>query len=318
MAQAIVILALPLPFVKLNPNKPRLRPYLGLGLGILAVSTASLFIRFAQQESVPALVIAAYRLTLATLILAPAALWRQRAELRPLTHRDGALALASGVFLSAHFGTWITSLAYTTIASSVVLYATAPLWAALMATIFLREKITRVVVMGMGLAVMGSVVVGLSDACAPAGCPSLSDFLRGRAFFGDLLALAGAVTIAIYFSLGRKLRATMSLVTYTALAYGTAASGMLVVVVLARLPLGGYAPRAYLWLGLLALIPQLIGHSAFNWALKFLPTTYVAVMTFGEPIGATMLAAVFLREAPSLPKLIGGALILAGIALASR
>ena len=313
-----MILALPLPFVKLNPNKPRLPPYLGLGLGIVAVSTASLFIRFAQKESVPSLVIAAYRLTLATLILAPAALWRQRAELRALTRRDGALALASGVFLGAHFGTWITSLAYTTIASSVVLYATAPLGVALISTIFLREKIARAVAIGMGLALTGSVVVGLSDACAPAGCPSLSDFLRGRAFFGDWLALAGAVTMAAYFSLGRKLRETMSLVTYTALAYGTAASVMLLVVSFARLPLVGYAPRAYLWLALLALIPQLIGHSAFNWALKFLPTTYVAVTTFGEPIGATILAVIFLQEAPSLTKLIGGVIILAGIAVASR
>lgn len=318
MAQTQVILALPQPFVKLNPNNPPIHPYLGIGIGLLAVSTAALLIRFAQTAGVPSPVIATYRLALAALVLAPTAWWRQRAELRALTRQQWWLAFTSGAFLGAHFGTWITSLAYTTIASSVVLYATAPLWVALISYFFLKENPTREGLMGMSLALVGSVTVGLSDACAPAGCPTLSDFVRGPAFVGDGLALAGAVTIAAYFILGRKLREHMSLVSYTALTYGTGALVMLGVVVLTGLPLHGYSLAAYGWLGLLALIPQLIGHSAFNWALKFLPTTYVAVTTFGEPIGSTLLAILVLHETPSAVKIIGGALILAGIAVSSK
>ena len=293
-------------------------PYVGIVIGVLATSTGAIFIRFAQAEAVPSLVIAAYRLGLASLILAPIALGRGHAELRAMTRRQWGLALMSGAALGLHFGAWITSLAFTSVAASVVLVSTNPLFVAVLAALLLRERLSRAVMIGLGVTLGGVVVVGLADACQPAGCPPLAEWVRGRAFVGDLLALVGAMGGAVYFTVGRSLRATLSLTTYVFITYSTAAVCVIGAAAVARLPAGGYSPQAYVWFLLLALVPQLLGHSAFNWALKFLPATYVSVTVLGEPAASTVMAAVLLGERPTALKLAGGALILAGIALASR
>ena len=294
------------------------RPYLGLGLGILAVSSASLLIRFAQSAGAPSLVIAAYRLALASLVLAPLAIWRQAAELRALTSRQWILVLISGLFLGIHFAAWISSLAYTSVASSVVLVSASPLFVALLAACALRERPSRAVMAGLLLALIGAVVVGLSDACGAVGCPGWQDFWQGPAFGGDLLALLGALAFAVYLVVGRALRSQVSLTSYVFTTYATAALLLAAVLWLARLPITGYSTPAYLWLTLLALLPQLVGHSTFNWALKYLPATLISVALLGEPAGAIILAAVLLREWPGLIEVCGCLLILAGIALAGR
>jgi drug/metabolite transporter (DMT)-like permease len=292
-----------------------------LALGVLAASTASIIIRYAQEYA-PSLVIAAWRLTLAALILAPPALARRRRELRSLTRRQTGLMLLSGLFLALHFATWITSLAYTTVASSVVLVDTVPLWVALFSPLALGERIGRPVKMGMWLAFGGGVLVALSDACAWSGgglaCPPLGEFVRGRAFIGDLLALAGAVAAAVYLIIGRKARADLSLLAYIFVVYGAAAAALIVIMLAAGQPALGYPPQAYLWFLALAIFPQLLGHSSYNWALAYLPAAYVSITLLGEPIGSTLLAMVFLGEVPSGLKVIGGMVILAGIYLASR
>ena len=147
---------------------------------------------------------------------------------------------------------------------------------------------------------------------------TLEEWVRGRAFVGDMLALVGAAGGAVYFTVGRSLRATLSLTTYVSITYSTAAVCLIGAAAAARLPAAGYTPQAYMWFVLLALVPQLLGHSAFNWALKFLPATYVSVTVLGEPAASTVMAAVLLGERPTALKLAGGALILAGIVLASR
>ena len=294
------------------------RPYLGLGLGILAVSSASLIIRLAQSAGAPSLVIAAYRLGLASLVLAPFALWRQAAELRAFTSRQWLLVLTSGIFLGTHFAAWISSLAYTSVASSVVLVSASPLFVALLSATALRERPSRAVVAGLLLALGGAVVVGLSDACRPAGCPTWQSFWQGPAFAGDLLALLGALAFAIYLVVGRALRARVSLTSYIFTTYATAALLLGLVLWLVRLPIRGYSGPTYLWLTLLALVPQLVGHSAFNWALKYLPATLIAVALLGEPAGAIVLAALLLHEVPGLVELGGCLLILTGILLAAR
>lgn len=303
-------------------NQPRTRLILPLALffAILAVSTASIFIKFAQRDA-PSLVIAALRLTFASLALAPIALTRNRTELRGLTRGDLALALLSGLFLSIHFATWITSLEYTTIASSVVLVSTGPLWVALLAPVFLREPLTRPVLIGMALALVGGILIGASDSCRwsnSLSCPSLDQVLHGRALFGNLLALIGALTVAGYLMIGRKLRAKISLMPYIFLVYSTAAICLLVFMLVAGESPFGYAPITYLWILLLALIPQLIGHSTYNWGLAHLPAAFVAITTLGEPIGSAILAYFILQETPTAAILTGGVLILIGIYLASR
>lgn len=301
-----------------SESPPRFPPQIGLGLGLLGISAASILIRFAQKDGVASLAIAAYRLAIASLLLLPLALSRHRADLRALTRRHWLLAFLAGVFLGLHFGLWINSLAFTTVASSVVLTSTTPIFVALISAVAWREKLPRPLSVGMVAAMAGGVVVGLSDACGPRGCPPLREFLQGQAFLGDALALASAVALAGYYSLGRSLRASMSLVPYSLLTYGAAAIVLSLVGLAVRVPVVGFAPRAYLWLVLLALVPQLVGYTALNWALKYLPATYVAVTVLGEPIGATLLAMVLLGEVPTLLKLFGSALILAGIVVASR
>ncbi len=296
---------------------PKTRVAFALSIAILAVSTASIFIRFAQTEA-PSLVIAAARLTLASFILAPIALLRHRDELASLTRREWMLALTSGFFLSVHFASWITSLEYTTVASSVVLVSTGPLWVALLSPLFLRETPSRRVWTGMGLALLGGLIVGLSDSCTIEGCPPLSDLLAGSAFYGNFLALVGAWTVAGYLLIGRRLRAKLSLMPYIFIVYGAAAIALVGYMLCAKQSPFGYTSVIYLWLLALALIPQLIGHSTYNWALRYIPASLVSITTLGEPIGSAILAYFILDETPSILTLGGGILILAGIYLSTR
>jgi drug/metabolite transporter (DMT)-like permease len=296
-------------------------PLLAIAFGLLAVSTASIFIRYAQAEA-PSLVIAAMRLSIATLVLAPLALARRRQELTSLRRRELSLALLSGLFLALHFATWISSLEYTSVASSVVLVSTTPLWVALLAPLTIKEPITRLVVAGMLLALLGGAIVGVSDACAWVDggliCPALSTFVRGDAFLGDLLALVGALTAAGYLIIGRRLRVRLSLLSYITLVYGMAALALLVIMFAAGYQPLGYPPLTYLWFVLLALVPQLIGHTTFNWALGYLSAAYVSITLLAEPIGSTILAYLLLDETPTFVKGFGAILILIGIVIASR
>jgi drug/metabolite transporter (DMT)-like permease len=296
-------------------------PLVVLFFGIMAVSTASIFIRYAQGNA-PSLVIAAYRLSLAAVGLAPFAWTRRRDELVALTPRDLLLALLSGFFLALHFASWITSLEFTTVASSVVLVTTTPLWVGLFSPFILKEPLRRVVALGLGLALVGSTIVGLSDVCswgsAGLACPTWAQLLHGRAFMGDLLALAGAVMAACYLMIGRSLRGRMSLLSYIFLVYGMAACVLIIAMLIQQQSLFGYAPATYLWFVLLAIVPQLVGHTTFNWALRYLSAAYVSISLLGEPVGSTILAYIFLQETPTALKVFGAILILIGIYIASR
>jgi drug/metabolite transporter (DMT)-like permease len=291
-----------------------------LFVAILSVSTASIFIRYAQA-SAPSLVIAAMRLTFATLFLAPLALSRYRAELKGLTPSEIVLAILSGIFLAAHFATWITSLEYTTVASSVVFVATGPLWVALLSPFLLNERLTRAAIVGLLVAVAGGTMIGLFDACTwdrGLRCPELSQILQGRAMWGNFLALIGAWTVSGYLIIGRKLRAGISLIPYIFLVYGIGAVALNITLLFSGQSPFGFPVQAYGWILLLAVFPQLIGHSTFNWALRYLPAAFVAVTTLGEPIGSAILAFFLLKETPTPAVIIGGTLILFGIYLASR
>jgi drug/metabolite transporter (DMT)-like permease len=290
-------------------------------IAILAVSTASIFIRFAQLDGAPSLVIAALRLTFATLLLTPIAITRHRAEIRALTRAELSLGLVSGLFLAVHFATWISSLEYTSVASSVVFVSTGPLWVALLSPMLLNEKLTRAAIIGLALALLGGTVIGLSEACTWSvglKCPDLNQVMQGRAMWGNFLALAGAWAVTGYLIIGRKLRAKLALIPYIFLVYGMAALALIIIMFAAGNSPIGYEAKTYGWVFLLAAIPQLIGHSTYNWALRYLPAAFVAVTTLGEPIGSAILAFFILNEIPTIAILIGGVLILVGIYFAAR
>ena len=302
------------------PIQPRLHPTLVLSLGIVASSTASILIRFAQTEA-PSLVIAAYRLGLATMILIPVLFHRNRSELKAMTQREIYLTLAAGGLLAVHFATWITSLEYTTVTSSVVLVQTSPLFVALLSPLLLRESLTRFTIFGLTLALIGGLIVGLSDVCEWVGgiqCPPLTDFLHGTAIKGDLLAIMGAVAVAGYLLIGRHLRSSVTLIPYITLTYGAAAAVLIIMMLMAGQNPFGYSPQTYLWFILLALLPQLFAHTTYNWALRYLPAAVVSTSLLGEPVSSTILAFFILSEIPTMLRLGGAAIILVGIAVASR
>jgi drug/metabolite transporter (DMT)-like permease len=285
-------------------SRPTIRPYLVISIGIVAVSFASIFIRLAEA---PSLVIAAGRLTIASLILAPAALIRGKEELRALTRGDLQLALLSGLFLGLHFATWISSLEYTSVASSVVFVDTSPLFVGLASHLLLKERVSRQMSAGITVAVLGGIIIGYGDFG-----------LGARELFGDFLALAGAMAVSGYFLVGRKLRRHLSLLSYIFLVYATAAAFLVTLCLVTGQPFSGYSQQTYLMFILLAIVPQIIGHSSFNWALRYLPATFVGVGTLGEPVGSAILACFILHEVPTLTKIGGGVLILAGIYISSR
>ncbi len=294
---------------------PSIHPILVLFFGILAASTSSIFIRFAQAE-VPSIVIASYRLSIAALILLPYAVKRHRSDLK---HRHWSKIIGAGIFLAIHFGTWITSLEYTSVTSSVVLVQTTPIFVMLLSPFFLGETPARWTIIGLILALAGSAAIALSDTCAlpldHACAKEFLDFDR-MSIKGDLLAIAGAVSGAAYLMLGRVVRKTMPLIPYITLVYGIAAVGLLVTSFISGLPLTGYSPSMYLWFLLLAIFPQLLAHSSYNWALEFLPANTVALSLLGEPVSASVLAFLILRETLPFLRWLGAMIIFVGIATA--
>jgi len=275
-----------------------------LFVGIVAVSFASIFIRLAEA---PPLIIAAYRLGLASLVIGPVALIRSGQELRALSRRDLLYLVIAGVFLALHFGLWIASLSHTTVASSVILVTMSPLFVGLLSHLLGMDRITKGILGGILLSLLGSVAIGYGDFA-----------LGGGALWGDILALGGAVMVTGYLLVGRRLRQRLSLLPYVSLTYSAAAAVTVILCLFTGERFTGYSSTTYLMFILLALLPQVIGHSAFNWALGYLSAPFVSVTILGEPVGATILAYLILKEVPTVLKIAGGAMILFGIYLASR
>jgi drug/metabolite transporter (DMT)-like permease len=281
------------------------KPYIGLGLGVITTSTAAVLIRLAQADT-HSMVIAAWRLTLATLILTPFVITTRRDELKRLAARDWFLLVLSGTFLAIHFATWISALAHTTVAAAVVLVSTNPIFAALASRILFREKFTRGLIFGLITSFCGSMLIGLGDAGNST-----------HQLIGDVLALIGGASGAAYMIIGKRMRPKMSLLAYVYPVYGTAAILLLASIPLLGLPMWPASSATWIWLFLMALGPQVIGHSLFNWSLKYLSAAYVTISLLAEPIGSSLLAWLFLNESPTMMTLLGGLLTLSGIGVAS-
>jgi drug/metabolite transporter (DMT)-like permease len=271
-----------------------------LPIGILAISTASVFIKLCDA---PALIIAVYRVGIASLVLIPFAahrrIWRRWGR--------GSLCwcILSGFFLSLHFAFWIASLKYTSVASSVVLVTTHPIFVGIGGWLFLRERLSLNLILGIALSVLGGGLIGYGDIA-----------LSKEAFYGDGLALLGAIAASGYLLVGRLIRRDQDLLSYVFPVYTTAALVLIVLSLIFRKPFLGYSSTGYVFFLLLALIPQLIGHTTFNWALKYLPASMVAIAILGEPVGSIILAYFFLNEGLTPWKILGGFSIFIGIVIA--
>ena len=278
--------------------------------GLLVVSTASILTRLAQAEGVPSLAIAAWRLTLASLILVPLMTWKAGGELRALG-ADRLWLLGSGVFLALHFATWILSLQFTSVASSVALVTTNPIWIGLFSFFILRERVQAAKLAAITLALAGSGVILWNDAgqvTQSAPQPTL----------GNALALTGSLAMCGYLLIGRRLRGHLSLVAYIGVVYVVAAACLMGAALATGTTMAGYPIAAWGWLAALALGPQLLGHTAFNYALKHISATTIAVVVLGEPVGSSILAWWLFGEAIGPVKLAGMGLLLAGVFLAAK
>ncbi|HSP04548.1 MAG TPA: DMT family transporter [Acidimicrobiales bacterium] len=269
-----------------------------LGVAVLAVSTSGPLIRYAAA---PALAIAMWRNALALPVLAIPA-WRAR---RP-TRREARLIGLSGVFLAAHFATWVPSLSYTTVASSVALVATQPVWAALIARAR-GEHVHRQVWIGIGLALVGVLVLsGVDLSISP------------RALFGDLLALVGGALAAAYVSVGSEVRRSVGTAVYTTGSYGVASALLLLACLVSGRPLAGFSTATWLAIAALVVGPQLLGHTLVNTVLRSITATAVSVAILFEVVGATVIAALWFGETPPLAAVPAGLLIFSGIIVVIR
>jgi len=274
-----------------------------LTLGIVVISFGAILIRSVSGASVFA--ISAWRLGVASLILLPISV--HRGALTSISKRNLLFSVVSGFFLSLHFILWIASLDYTSVASSVVLVSTSPIFVGLGARLFIHEPPSRLLKIAIALAVGGAAVIGWGDMR-----------LGGTALQGDLMAVGGAIMAAGYLLSGRRVRQEVPISGYALMAYGTATILLLIVCLAMGQPLGGFSLPDYVWLILLGLGPQLLGHTSLNWALEYLEASVVSIVTLGEPIGATILAYIIFGEALTLTKAVGGAIILVGIYLGIR
>jgi drug/metabolite transporter (DMT)-like permease len=275
-----------------------------LALGVICVSSAAIFIRLAEA---PPLVIAAYRLCLAALVIAPIALVRSKKEILGLSGLQVLWALLSGLLLALHFGLWIASLDYTSVASSVVLVTASPVFVAIVSYLLLKERISAVTQIGIVVCFIGAGVIGYVNWNT-----------GSSSFFGAALAFLGAIAVSGYMIIGRSLRQKMGLLTYIFLTYSAAGIFLLIAVAAFRQPLGGYSGGTYLMFLLLALVPQVLGHTALNWSLKYISATLITVAILGEPVIATLLAYLVLGEVPKAVEIMGGLIILGGIYIAFR
>lgn len=279
----------------------RLLPYVAVAVGTLAASSASIMIKL---SAAPALVLAFYRLAMTEAIFLPMALVTNPRDITRMSGRDFALAALSGVFLALHFFFWITSLRYTSVASSLVLVDSHPLFVMAGGYLLYRERVPRKALIGAALALVGIVIVGANDFQ-----------IGGTALYGDFLAWLGAATVAAYFLLGRGVRQRVNLLPYTLVVYGAAALVLLSAVLVSRVPLYPYPPEEYLIFLGLALGPTILGHTSYNWALKYLKTSVVSITILAEPVLSSIMAMFLFKEVPSVWLVIGGGVILVGIGI---
>ena len=299
--------------------RPKILPAVLLA-AILGISVSGPLARLAQAEP---LAIAVWRLSLALGVIAVMLLatgaWR---EWRTLSQRDLLVASGAGVLLAVHLWSWIASLGMTTVAASVVLVNLHPVVIVAGSALWLGERPTRGQLIGLGLALIGAMVIGLGDALMARGVVDAAlatGEVAGNSAMGNALALLGAFTVGLYYLAGRSLRQRLSLWPYVGLVYGACLGALLIFAFASGTRLTGFAAREWLLFGGIALGPMLLGHTGFNWSLRHVPAYVVSLALLAEPVGATVLAYLLpgIHETPSMPVLIGGVIVLLGLGVGS-
>ncbi|MGM7722842.1 DMT family transporter [Metabacillus sp. Hm71] len=282
-------------------NSYRFYPYIALVIGVIAVSTSAIFVKLTLA---PAPVIAFYRLLFSTILIAPLFFWKCINEVKGMAKKDWVYSTIAGVLLAFHFILWFESLNFTSVASSVVLVTLQPLFSFIGTYLFFKEKVSGIAAVSGIIAIAGSVVI------------SWGDFqISGLALFGDVLALAACALITAYLLFGQGIRKRHSLTLYTFIVYGISSLTLLIYCLLFQYPLAPYPVTDWYYFLVLAIVPTLLGHSLFNWSIKWVSTNLVSVMILFEPVGAIILAYYVLGENVILSQVFGGSIIMVGITL---
>jgi len=284
----------------------RVDPILALAVAVFAVSTSAILIRVSDAPK-PAM--AFYRVLFTTVLLLPF-LRGHTGAIQRIRRRDLLSAVVAGVALAAHFATWFESVDRTTIAASVTLVQTTPVFVAIGATALLDERPGRRTVLGIIVVAIGSVVMSAGGLVAPADVPA--------PLLGNALAIIGAIMAAAYVLAGRTIRQRVSLIPYVLVVYTVCATVLLGYVLAVGNPLWGYPPREWLLFLGMAVGPGIFGHTVINWSLKYVESSVVSVTLVGEPVGATLLALLIFAEVPGVATILGGAVVLGGIVLTAR
>lgn len=272
-------------------------------LGVLGVSFSALFVRL---SGAPSMVLVFYRMLFAALLLLPPVLFRFRGELRAMPKRELALSALSGVFLGLHFTCYFASLNHTTIAASVALVDTEVFFVAIAGRLLLKRSVPPLGWLGIGVTFLGSLII--------AG----GDLLRGGGLLGDGLAVLGAACMSVYTLIGAKVRKNRSTTVYTFLVYGMGALTVGLMLVLSGTPMTGYGAVDYLSALGMSLLCTLLGHSVFSWGLRYESPAFISTVKLLEPVFATVLGLIFFREMPGIWAVLGGALVISGVAFYAR
>lgn len=282
-------------------EQPKIHPYIPIMIGVISVALSAIFVKLATAD---AGVIAFYRMLFSILIMLPFFLIRYRKEVFLLSKRDWIFSAIAGVFLAFHFILWFESLNYTSVASSTVLVTLQPIFAFAGTYFFFKERVSIKTILSAVIAILGSVII------------SWGDFkLSGTAFFGDMLALIACALITTYLLFGQDVRKRLSLVTYTFIVYSISTVTLFFYVLIKGESFGPYPNSDWFWFLMLAIIPNLLGHTFFNWALKWVSTNVISIAILFEPVGASILAYYVFKETLVTSQVIGGLIVISGILL---
>ncbi|MCT1902848.1 DMT family transporter [Oceanobacillus sojae] len=277
-------------------------PKAAIVIGVLSISTSAIFVRLASEAS--ASIIANYRLLFAVLLLLPFILFHYKHEFKRITTKNWWLSILAGVFLALFFILWFESLNYTSVASSVVLISLQPILAFVGTYFIFGERFSSGAVISIFIVLLGGLIIGSGDFQ-----------LSGDVLYGDILALLGAIAVTIYFLSGQHVRKNVSLITYTFIVYSISAVTLTLFNVIQQENFFSY-PASHWWIFIaLAIIPTFLGHSLFNWSLKWLSTSTISMAVVFEPVGAGILAFLILNEAPTWAQFLGGTIIVIGLFL---
>ena len=277
----------------------KLNPKLVVLIGALGISTSPILIKSSHS---PALTIAFYRMLATVLLLTPFILSKNLKELKGLSLSQVGKIAISGMFLGLHFSFWILSLKFTTVASATVLVNTSPIMLLLITYFIFKEKSSKVEVIAIMVAFVGSVVL------------TIGDFSGGsNAVLGDIYAILGAAFICVYLLIGNHVRQKVSMPSYTYLTYTFAMITIFITNLFVKQNMMVTDPTEYLLFLGMAIFPTLLGHSLFNWSLKYVSATFVSMAILTEPIIASIFAIIIFTEIPTISQLIGSLIILSAL-----